>query len=572
MSQRRRGIGGGRSRRGSAAVGVIIALVLLQLVVVAAVVGGGREQDVRARQTEAARAQYAADAATQMAIRELSVNADEDGDGTIGAIASNVAAGKVFNSAALRATVVTSSGVATVSALGSQGIARRATQCAVRTPVAASGTVTGVYAEYWNLAANPGQTTNVNWNATPTAVGIAPNLNWANTSSGSQWANSTTRFAGRFRGQVNVPTAGTWTFFLSCDDGGRLFVNGAELINHDGAHGMSERSATVTLTAGWADVEVRYFDQGGSAGLIVSWSGPGVAKEIIPRWRWRATPTATVPAVAATGAVTLTGDGSANAANIDGYNPSGGLYSSGNRLTSSTVLATNSTASGAMALSNRATVYGNVLVGVGGSPGTVVATSGSASITGTQTAATVGQAMIRPSPPTAPATSGVLSGTGSLSLNSDRRYTSFALTGNNTTLTISGNVVIQVDTTFSMSNRAQIVLAPGASLQVFVGTTVSIIDDAELNPDGDPANVLMVMTGNAQAMTLSDKVRVFGHLLNPRGSVALSGNSANATTVWGTVRAASFSMTQKTQVHGDMRGNGSSTSSPMAITAWAEGP
>lgn len=89
-------------------------------------------------------------------------------------------------------------------------------------------------------------------------------------------------FASRHTGWLKIDTAGSYTLFISSDDGSRVFLDGALLINNDGLHGMQERSATVTLAAGYHPLRVEFFENGGGAGLEFRWSGPGIAKQIVP--------------------------------------------------------------------------------------------------------------------------------------------------------------------------------------------------------------------------------------------------------------------------------------------------
>ncbi|MEM9319017.1 MAG: PA14 domain-containing protein [Pseudomonadota bacterium] len=85
-------------------------------------------------------------------------------------------------------------------------------------------------------------------------------------------------FAGRFTGTIEVAETGSYTFYLTSDDGSALYINGEEVIGNDGLHGMRLQTATVDLDAGPADIEVRYFENGGVAGLDLDWSGPGLAR------------------------------------------------------------------------------------------------------------------------------------------------------------------------------------------------------------------------------------------------------------------------------------------------------
>ena len=99
------------------------------------------------------------------------------------------------------------------------------------------------------------------------------------------------RFAASFRGRLYVPQPGTWTFFLASDDGSQLFLDGKLVVDHDGLHGTTERSGTVPgLSGGLHDVEVRMFENLGSASLMFSWSGPGTPYEPVPADAFRTVP------------------------------------------------------------------------------------------------------------------------------------------------------------------------------------------------------------------------------------------------------------------------------------------
>jgi hypothetical protein len=89
-------------------------------------------------------------------------------------------------------------------------------------------------------------------------------------------------FAFRFRGQIAVPTDGEWTWFTTSDDGSRLLIDGAVVVDNDGLHGPREATGVVSLTGGRHDIEVQFFEQGGGEVLSVEWLGPGVARAAVP--------------------------------------------------------------------------------------------------------------------------------------------------------------------------------------------------------------------------------------------------------------------------------------------------
>jgi len=85
-------------------------------------------------------------------------------------------------------------------------------------------------------------------------------------------------FGFRFIGEVQVPVTGDWTFWLSSDDGSRMWIDGNELIDNDGIHGTREVSGKLTLEAGLHSIEVRMFEHGGGENLEVQWEGPEVQR------------------------------------------------------------------------------------------------------------------------------------------------------------------------------------------------------------------------------------------------------------------------------------------------------
>jgi len=105
-------------------------------------------------------------------------------------------------------------------------------------------------------------------------------INFAHTSEGFHKIESgavKNSFLARFRGHLNIPADGKYTFYVDSDDGAILYVNGMEVVNNDGIHdGMVLKKATVDLKAGEAPVVVDYFcGDTGKCGLTVDWEGGG---------------------------------------------------------------------------------------------------------------------------------------------------------------------------------------------------------------------------------------------------------------------------------------------------------
>ncbi len=91
-----------------------------------------------------------------------------------------------------------------------------------------------------------------------------------------------TNYFMRFTGFVNIPTNGTYTFYVNSDDGSKLWLDGALLVNNDGSHSAQEGSGSTNLNTGMHALTLGFFQNTGSQVLDVSWAGPGFAKQVIP--------------------------------------------------------------------------------------------------------------------------------------------------------------------------------------------------------------------------------------------------------------------------------------------------
>ncbi|MFE7507549.1 family 16 glycoside hydrolase [Promicromonospora sp. NPDC057488] len=89
------------------------------------------------------------------------------------------------------------------------------------------------------------------------------------------------RFIAHALANLNVPADGNYEFRLTSDDGSRLVIDDAEVIDHDGLHGESAKEGTVALTAGYHDLRVEYFDNTNDNILRLEWRPPGSADFVV---------------------------------------------------------------------------------------------------------------------------------------------------------------------------------------------------------------------------------------------------------------------------------------------------
>ncbi|MDP4612068.1 MAG: sulfatase-like hydrolase/transferase [Opitutales bacterium] len=86
-----------------------------------------------------------------------------------------------------------------------------------------------------------------------------------------------------YTGYLDVATAGNYTFYLQSDSGANLILHDAHVIDDDFNHTGLEQSGIVQLAAGLHPFRV-YYRHGTrpSHALILSWAGPGIAKQAVP--------------------------------------------------------------------------------------------------------------------------------------------------------------------------------------------------------------------------------------------------------------------------------------------------
>jgi hypothetical protein len=74
-----------------------------------------------------------------------------------------------------------------------------------------------------------------------------------------------------------------FTFYVTSDDGLRLWIDGQLIIDFWVDQGATERAGTARLQANHKhDIRLEYYENGGAASCKLAWGGPGVAKAIDP--------------------------------------------------------------------------------------------------------------------------------------------------------------------------------------------------------------------------------------------------------------------------------------------------
>jgi hypothetical protein len=89
-------------------------------------------------------------------------------------------------------------------------------------------------------------------------------------------------FALKYEGFIQIDSPGKYTFSTQSDDGSMLYVDGKEVVNNNGNHGVMESTGSIELMAGKHPIRVEYYNNGGGFWLDAFYKGPGIAKQLIP--------------------------------------------------------------------------------------------------------------------------------------------------------------------------------------------------------------------------------------------------------------------------------------------------
>jgi hypothetical protein len=136
---------------------------------------------------------------------------------------------------------------------------------------------TGLLAQYYSNTPSSAP-----FPATATISKTEPTINF-NWGSGGPAGISTDSFKVRFSGQVQSVAQGSYTFYVTSDDGYRLWVNNQLVIDKWVDKSASEDSVIIALNGCTKnDIKLEYYENRWDAVCILKWKGPGIAKQVIP--------------------------------------------------------------------------------------------------------------------------------------------------------------------------------------------------------------------------------------------------------------------------------------------------
>jgi len=89
-------------------------------------------------------------------------------------------------------------------------------------------------------------------------------------------------FGLQYRGYLDIPANGIYSFYLTCDDGGILTIADREVINNDGNHPPLEKTGQVALKKGLQKFDLDFIEGGGGYTLKLKYSFNGSKPQDIP--------------------------------------------------------------------------------------------------------------------------------------------------------------------------------------------------------------------------------------------------------------------------------------------------
>jgi hypothetical protein len=134
----------------------------------------------------------------------------------------------------------------------------------------------GIVAEYYEWASS------LNYTKLPDFASLTPTRIDTTNVFGLQLPRSNDYFMFQFKGYVEVPADGIYTFYTTSDDASKLFIGDVLVVNNDQLQPATEKSGTIGLKAGKHRITVQFLEAGGGEVLQVSYAGQSIPKTFIP--------------------------------------------------------------------------------------------------------------------------------------------------------------------------------------------------------------------------------------------------------------------------------------------------
>ena len=168
------------------------------------------------------------------------------------------------------------------------------------------------------------------------------------------------------------------------------------------------------------------------------------------------------------------------------------------------------------------TIYGDAIVGTGGTTSTVISLDPQGDITGSQTVLSEPFLMPSVTDPGHEISVGILSG--SQTISTDTRVDSISLAAQST-ITISGDVTLYVDGDIRISGQAMINIPVASSLTIYASGRIHMAGQGIVNENDRPENLIIYGTDDCSDVHFSGQADLYGAIYAPEADFDSSGQA-----------------------------------------------
>ena len=135
--------------------------------------------------------------------------------------------------------------------------------------------------------------TNQNWLAPASATNVADRIQFADNAGVatgyptdvSSWPlgyiGIDDHFSVQYDGYLYVPSADTYTFYLTSDDGSYMSLDGTQVIDNGGDHSATTKTVTLPLSAGFHPISVKMYENAGQAIVNLKYTNSTVTTQTL---------------------------------------------------------------------------------------------------------------------------------------------------------------------------------------------------------------------------------------------------------------------------------------------------
>ena len=121
-----------------------------------------------------------------------------------------------------------------------------------------------------------------NWNMIPEFKNCIPVKTGKLEKASFDFRNRDINFAVRCTGYIDINDDDAYNFYLSSDDGSKLFIDGTLIIDNDGLHGSVEKNKRLFLEKGKHQIELQFFQETGGFNLAFEYESSKIKRQPLP--------------------------------------------------------------------------------------------------------------------------------------------------------------------------------------------------------------------------------------------------------------------------------------------------